>query len=101
MKSKQKQVQEIIKCGKEPVYFFNKYRLYLWVLSVIAENIFLEYTNHDNNMLKIIHKHNAEIILGHLPDEHKMNNSIKFKLLYDNNNSLNKKIKLEQRIRNT
>ena len=33
-------------------------------------------TNHDNNMLKIIHKHNAEIILGHLPDEHKMNNSI-------------------------
>ena len=32
--------------------------------------------NHDNNMLKIIHKHNAEIILGHLPDEHKMNNSI-------------------------
>lgn len=27
-------------------------------------------------MLKIIHKHNADIILGHLPDEHKMNNSI-------------------------
>ena len=27
-------------------------------------------------MFKIIHKHNAEIILGHLPDEHKENKSI-------------------------
>ena len=33
--------------------------------------------------------------------EIKMNNSIKFKLLYDNNNSLNKKIKLEQKIKKT
>ena len=33
-------------------------------------------TNHDNDMFKIIHNHNAEIILGHLPDEHKENKSI-------------------------
>ena len=33
-------------------------------------------TNHDNEMFKIIHKHNAEIILVHLPNEHKENKSI-------------------------
>ncbi len=33
-------------------------------------------SNHDADMFKIIHKHNAEIILGHLPDEHKQNKSI-------------------------
>ena len=33
-------------------------------------------TNHDNEMFNIIHKHNAEIILGHLPNEHKENKSI-------------------------